>query len=722
MGAAAVVRRVSPRGRDEAHFSMLLSRDFRALVVALALGAWLPACGARVLLRAGADGGVIDDAPTSDTTPIFDAPPRDVPVFPDRAPPPDLPPPPDRPPPVDVFDEFSPPPDVPLPDVPPPPVDVPVVTNLTCATATPLPPGLVVSDQDISRATLAPPVCPEAPWATGVPVLWYRASVPTGNTLTVTTASMGARLVNLGVRVYTACGASMCLAGPGTSPDGRTNIVRWTNAGGAREVFIAVGALMNDPTTRFSIVANLTPAPSNLTCDRATELRDGLTLVSQDVSAASERQGPCPGMPGAATPVLFYTATVPPGQTLAVSATPTGSPAIPGVLRVMPDCALSSCLAVSATAGTPAATVVWNNPSTAPQRVVVTLGAQTTSPTFTPVYTVAARISAPAANASCDRAVRVVDGTTLPAEDLSVARAPNPACDPMGAAGPVLYYVARVGAGQQLGVAATRVDGAFFTPMLRILDGCMSTTCLGTSAGVITPTGTRASWINDGEARDVIVMLSSSSAMTGTGRASVSFRVAAPPFTVTRVATACDDMTGATPLGISGDDVGSPSYPLPFVFPYFAASMTAWSASSNGFLQVWPSTGMSTGALNVAELPNSSAPPNAIAPFWDDLYLYSDSQVRSRSFTAAPQRFVVEWSSTGFCCGAVPDRITFQVKLFSTGAIEYHYCARSGTARTSGSNASIGLQDSIGSRGVSWSIRRMDAVDTTRALRFTPAM
>ena len=77
----------------------------------------------------------------------------------------------------------------------------------------------------------------------------------------------------------------------------------------------------------------------------------------------------------------------------------------------------------------------------------------------------------------------------------------------------------------------------------------------------------------------------------------------------------------------------------------------------------------------------------------------------------------------GFCCGGGSvGELTFQVKLFDTGAVEYHYCALTpGVPRAAGASAAIGMQNSSATRGVTFALRRAGAADTASAIRFTPA-
>lgn len=596
--------------------------------------------------------------------------------------------------------------------------------NGACMGATALTPGTPVLAQDLALGREVPTACAgdtTAPLA----ARWYRVNVPAGQyvdvraTLDPTTGTRG----NVALRVMTGC-MGMCLTSNATTLDGRTTTVRWSNTSmAAREVFVALSPISTALLPVVDVSATLGTPPSNLTCARATPVMNGTTLRAQDAASATERQNPCPGMPGAAHPVLFYSATVPAGQTLVVTATPNvtgrGAPNI----RVIPDCSSPFCYAASTTAGT-SSSAVFANTTMGDQRVIITVGYTTASQTVP--FDLGVSIRPPATNSVCARATRVMNGTNLVGENLSDARELPRACPVPGRDGPVLYYAVRVGAGEQLIVTAQRVDGTFTQPLLRLTDGCTSGVCVASSANmaVMTSGTARLSYVNStASAQELIVTLGNGDASpTPAGRITLSVSVARPPYTISMISPQCDDMTGATVLPEAvGDDTGASSVPLAFPFAFFGEAQTSWSASTNGYLQLWPTGGRSTGALGAAELPSASAPTRMVAAFWDDLEIRAESSVRWRE-VAMPRRHVtVEWNNAGFCCGSgSPDHVTFQAKLFVDNTIEYHYCRLDASARALGSAASIGLQDGMALRGVSYAARRMNAVNVMTAIRFTP--
>jgi cysteine-rich repeat protein len=203
------------------------------------------------------------------------------------------------------------------------------------------------------------------------------------------------------------------------------------------------------------------------------------------------------------------------------------------------------------------------------------------------------------------------------------------------------------------------------------------------------------------------------------GSPSVCTRV----YTVAPIAAACVPMGTGTDVPALGDDEASPITALPFAFSFFGTAVTHYSVTSNGFVQLWTSaTGApSTTYINAAIA--DTAPPNGmIAPFWDDLNVVAGtSTLRSRIVGTAPnRRFVIEWGS--FIPFGVPgDSLRFQAWLREgSSQIELHYCSLTGSARSTGESATIGLESLDGTSGVPVSFNTASAVTTGSGYRFTP--
>jgi hypothetical protein len=588
-------------------------------------------------------------------------------------------------------------------------------TNGRCASATTLTPGVptsgvVAGGGDVPMAC-ANDVAPQ-------PGLYYRVRVPAGQNLTATYAAVGRLGRPVSVRVSDACGGA-CLAANNITADGSTVVTRWTNATRTdRDAFISVAPTAATGIAQdFSITATLSTPPNNVFCGSATPVRDGTTLRAQDLAAATVVQPACPGMTGTGAASLFYSAVVPRGQTLFVSATPDVAGRQAPVIRVIPTCGSNVCFAASAFAGTTSSASFFN--SGADQPVIIAVGAS--NPRLADPFSLAVSIRAPAENGLCRSALRVMNGTTLPGQSLGDGRELPTACAVPGRDANALYYAVRVGAGEQLIVTATRAE-AGVAPTLRLFSACGATTCLAQSA--LAGQNSRLSYTNTtGAAQELVFAMNlQDGGASTTARANLAVSVTRPPYAVTTIPAACDVVPGNVVPGLTGDDVGAESVPLPFPLTYFGSPVSAWSASTNGYLQMWPMAGRSAGALGAAELPSSSAPPGMIAAFWDDLQVNAGiGDVRWGTFDAGGRHVTVQWTDAQFCCNAMSaDRLTFQVKLFQSGVIETHYCALTGIPRVNGQSASIGMQDTAALRGVSYAARRADAVRTGLAVRYTP--
>lgn len=90
------------------------------------------------------------------------------------------------------------------------------------------------------------------------------------------------------------------------------------------------------------------------------------------------------------------------------------------------------------------------------------------------------------------------------------------------------------------------------------------------------------------------------------------------------------------------------------------------------------------------------------------------------------QHLVVEWFDYALTFGSpnLASHLTFQVKLFPNGVIETHYCTLDGggdtTGRATGSQSSIGIEDTAGVRGVSAAYKVANSASTATARKYTP--
>lgn len=128
--------------------------------------------------------------------------------------------------------------------------------------------------------------------------------------------------------------------------------------------------------------------------------------------------------------------------------------------------------------------------------------------------------------------------------------------------------------------------------------------------------------------------------------------------------------------GAIGDDATQQGIPIGFSFPFTTGNYTTVSACSNGWLSLnnsgSTSLGNTTGGLSTIGGP-------VLMPLWDDLHTNYGGQVSSITTGSAPNRvFTIEWKGVTWTywvtSGApVVNVISFQIKLYESGVIEYIY-------------------------------------------------
>ena len=307
-----------------------------------------------------------------------------------------------------------------------------------------------------------------------------------------------------------------------------------------------------------------------------------------------------------------------------------------------------------------------------------------------------------ATNYTCSAATPLVEGTTLTGQNPAGGGDRTTACQSSTESGQLFYSVA-VPAGRRATVTLTQTSATARTVALRVFDTCPTGSTCVNSLSTSTLTAQTLTFDNTGAAPRTYILGVSATDMSITD-ATFSLGVAftALPYVSTTITAACDVMTGGTAVAFTSttsDDTASTIQALPFTFPYFSATPNAtnFSVSSNGFLQLWtsstgtPATSFSNGAM-------TSAANGMVAAFWDDLAYPSGETygVVTRDITdGAGRRFVVQWTNFADYSAATA-RLTWQVKLFATGAIEFHYCSMTNSNATStrhtGDSATVGLR------------------------------
>jgi len=149
-----------------------------------------------------------------------------------------------------------------------------------------------------------------------------------------------------------------------------------------------------------------------------------------------------------------------------------------------------------------------------------------------------------------------------------------------------------------------------------------------------------------------------------------------------------DISTTGTPLAVTGDDATSAAEPLGFQFPFYGTFFDSVRVCTNGWLS------FTSGATSYANqpLPNSGAPENLVAPFWDDL---NPGTVQRIYFQSFGNRAIVQWQDVPRYNDAA-SVLTFQAILDAGGAITYQYLSLTGTL----DSATVGLQNATRTTGL----------------------
>ena len=151
------------------------------------------------------------------------------------------------------------------------------------------------------------------------------------------------------------------------------------------------------------------------------------------------------------------------------------------------------------------------------------------------------------------------------------------------------------------------------------------------------------------------------------------------------------DITGiGTPVPFtSGDDNNVQGIPIGFNFPFYGNTFSTVNVCTNG----WLSFTNTTTDLSNDPLPNTGAPENLLAVFWDDL-LPGTSPARVFRYNDGT-RFIVSWVGVPRFSSGGP--YTFQAILYPSGRIVYQYLDMQGTRLN---EATLGIQNAAKNDGL----------------------
>jgi subtilisin family serine protease len=151
-----------------------------------------------------------------------------------------------------------------------------------------------------------------------------------------------------------------------------------------------------------------------------------------------------------------------------------------------------------------------------------------------------------------------------------------------------------------------------------------------------------------------------------------------------------DISTIGTPVPFtSSDDNNVQNIPIGFNFPFYGNTFSTVNVCTNGWISF---TSTSTDFSN-DPLPNSAAPENLIAAFWDDLNPGTSPQRVFRYSDGT--RFIVSWVAVPRLTSGGP--YTFQIILYPSGRIVTQYLDMQGTRLN---EATVGIQNAARNDGL----------------------
>lgn len=156
----------------------------------------------------------------------------------------------------------------------------------------------------------------------------------------------------------------------------------------------------------------------------------------------------------------------------------------------------------------------------------------------------------------------------------------------------------------------------------------------------------------------------------------------------------------AATTGNDPKDKGRATIAIGFDFPFYNRVYSQLTVTSNGVLFLEPSTGANTAAdfPGNVPIPNGAEPNGVIAPLWDDLIGSNQTSVIQRQAISGSNGAGLaiefkDWSRwpSGFF-------LTFQVRLWANGVIEFYYGQLTGMGPTP-VTATIGIEAPTGIAG-----------------------
>lgn len=161
-------------------------------------------------------------------------------------------------------------------------------------------------------------------------------------------------------------------------------------------------------------------------------------------------------------------------------------------------------------------------------------------------------------------------------------------------------------------------------------------------------------------------------------------------------------------------------YNIGFNFAFYGNSYNQFYVNSSGLVL------FGAGSTDGTEdpIPTAGAPNNFIAPLWDQLTVSSSGNIMYATVGAAPNRkLIIQGTNIGFYPAPLFMGTYLVILYEGTNKIQVQYriIVDATDARAHGGSATIGIENSTGSDGIEYAYHNPTAINTGKAISFTPS-
>ena len=168
------------------------------------------------------------------------------------------------------------------------------------------------------------------------------------------------------------------------------------------------------------------------------------------------------------------------------------------------------------------------------------------------------------------------------------------------------------------------------------------------------------------------------------------------------------------------DDRSWGPFNIGFNFIFYGNTYNRFYVTSNGLVIF----GSGSNDYTEDPVPFASSPNNFIAAFWDDIVINPSGKILYTTIGASPNRkCIIQWTNMGFYASTVLMG-TFSVILYEGSnniQIQYRSIIDNTSARSHGSSASIGIENSNGTSGIRYAYHNSTAISSEQAILFHPS-